>query len=237
LPSIHQWHLSVPTNFGIETLVATTPALLARGPWDPGQIEVSWRTDAFEPAASATEAADEALHALRERGSPSHDGLAGRLVGYEAVNGGLRLELQPARWALRLIPENAAHSLSVLCVVRAADGRWLAGRRAAWLASWASRWALGAGGSVEVDENPAQTMARELREEWSVDAERMRVEALVRLPSEVCLLIGQAWLPAGASVTPDHEHDAFAWWPADVERWPEEGDEPLRRMALMLSER
>ncbi len=195
---------------------------------------MSWRQDEFDASPSATAAADEALHELRERGSPSHDGLAGRLAGYEAIDGGLRLELQPVRWALRLTPEDAARSLSVLCVVRAADGRWLAGRRAPWLASWASRWALGAGGSVEVDENPACTMARELREEWSVDAERMRIEALVLLPSEVALLVGQAWLPDGAMVTPDHEHDDYAWWPEDVTRWPEQGDEPLRRMALML---
>lgn len=213
----------------------TAPALLARGPWAPDQIEVSWRPDEFDASPTATAAADEALHALRERGSPSHDGLAGRLAGYEAINGGLRLELQPVRWALRLVQDDAAQSLSVLCVVRAADGRWLAGRRAAWLASWASRWALGAGGSVELHENPAYTMARELREEWSVDAERLRIESLVLLPSEVALLVGQAWLPDGASVTPDHEHDDFAWWPADVTRWPDEGDEPLRRMALMLS--
>jgi 8-oxo-dGTP pyrophosphatase MutT (NUDIX family) len=210
--------------------------MLARGPWDPAQVQASWRKDPFVPTASAVQAADQALHALRERGSPSHDGLAGRLVDYQAINGGLRLELQPARWALRLIPENAAQSLSVLCAVRAADGRWLAGRRAGWLASWANRWALGAGGSVEVDENPAETMARELREEWSVEAERMRIEALVLLPSEVVLLVGQAWLAAGATVTPDHEHDDFAWWPAEVEHWPVEGDEPLRRMALMLAE-
>jgi len=216
--------------------VATAPGLLARGPWDPADVEVSWRGDPFEPAPSAVAAADAALDALRERGSPSHDGLAGRLVGYEADNGRLRLELQPARWALRLIPENAARSLSVLCVVRAADGRWLAGHRADWLASWASRWALGAGGSVEVDENPTETMARELHEEWSVEAERLRIEALVLLPSEGVLLVGQAWLAEGARVTPDHEHDGFAWWPADVGQWPDEADDPLRRMATLLSE-
>jgi 8-oxo-dGTP diphosphatase len=215
--------------------VATAPGLLARGPWDPAQIEVSWRNDPFEPDASAIEAADVALDALRKRGSPSHDGLACRMVSYEAVNGVLRLELQPARWALRLIPEKAAQSLSVLCVVRSADGRWLAGRRAAWLASWAGRWALGAGGSVEVDENPADTMGRELREEWSVDPERMRIEALVLLPSEVVLLVGQAWIPDDAKVVPDHEHDEFAWWPADLDSWPSEADEPLRRMAALLA--
>jgi 8-oxo-dGTP diphosphatase len=217
--------------------VAIAPGLLARGPWDPAQVEVSWRDDPFEPAQSATDAADLALHELRERGSPSHDGLAGRLADYDAADGRLKLELQPARWALRLISQNAAGSLAVQCVVRAADGRWLAGRRAAWLASWAGRWALGAAGSVEVDENPTYTMGRELREEWAVEAEHLSIEALVRLPSELVMLVGQAWLPDGASVTPDDEHDEFAWWPADVEMWPDEAHEPLRRLGTLLSQR
>lgn len=212
-----------------------SPGILARGPWDPAQVRVRWRADPFEPGASATEAADVALDALRRRGSPSHDGLAARLVDFQAQDGSLSLELQPVRWALRLIPQHAARSLSALCLVRAADGSWLAGRRAGWLASWAGRWALGAGGSVEVDENPAHTMGRELREEWSVDAERMRVEALVLLPSEVVLVVGQAWLPDGANVVPDDEHDEFAWWPADISHWPDEADEPLRRMATLLA--
>lgn len=175
------------------------------------------------------------LAGLRERGSPSHDGLAARLVGFEAIDGRLKLELQPVRWALRLIPRYAAQSLSALCVVRAADGRWLAGRRADWLASWAGRWALGAGGSVEVDENPADTIGRELLEEWSVRPERITVEALIQMPSEVVMLIGQAWLAEGASVTPDAEHDDYEWWPADVASWPEQADEPLRLMGAFLS--
>jgi ADP-ribose pyrophosphatase YjhB (NUDIX family) len=215
--------------------VVTAPGILARGPWHPDQIQASWRTDPYEPAPRDTEAANVALAELRRRGSPSHDGLAARLVDFEVHDDRLSLELQPARWALRLLPEHAASSLSILCIVRAADGSWLAGRRAGWLASWAGRWALGAGGSVEVDENPADTMGRELREEWSVDAQRIRIEALVMLPSEVALLVGQAWLQDGATVTPDHEHDTFAWWPADLERWPQEADEPLRRMARLLS--
>jgi ADP-ribose pyrophosphatase YjhB (NUDIX family) len=216
--------------------VSTAPGLLARGPWEPDQVEVSWRADPFEPERSATEAADLALNALRERGSPSHDGLAARLADFTVGAERLSLELQPARWALRLIPHDAAMSMAVLCVVRASDGRWLAGRRAAWLASWAGRWALGAGGSVEVDENPTDTLGRELREEWSVEPDQMRVEALVRLPSDVVLLVGQAWLPEGASVTPDHEHDEYAWWPAEVESWPLEADEPLRLMGALLSQ-
>jgi ADP-ribose pyrophosphatase YjhB (NUDIX family) len=212
------------------------PGLLARGPWDPTQVDVAWRSDPYKPDQIATDAADVALGALRDRGSPSHDGLAARLSSYEAGDGRLTLELQPARWALRLIPQHAAQSMSVLCVVRAADGRWLAGRRAMWLASWAGRWALGAGGSVELDENPVDTLGRELGEEWSVVSERMSVEALVLLPSEVVLLVALAWLPEGAEVTPDAEHDEFAWWPAEVSQWPTEADEPLRRMATLLAD-
>jgi ADP-ribose pyrophosphatase YjhB (NUDIX family) len=181
-------------------------------------------------------AADVAVDALRARGSPSHDGFAARLSDYNVANDHLVLELQPVRWALRLTEDSAAQSISVLCVVRAADGRWLAGRRAQWLASWAGRWALGAGGSVEVDENPTDTLHRELGEEWSVTADRSRVEALVRLPSDGVLLVAQAWLAPGATVTPDAEHDEFAWWPADVENWPSEADEPLRMMGSLLSQ-
>jgi 8-oxo-dGTP diphosphatase len=216
-------------------IVATAPALLARGPWQADQLEVTWLTDPYEPDAVATDAADVALEALRSRGSPSHDGLAARLSDFRADDGRLWLELQPARWALRLSQDDAIGSLAALCLVRAADGRWLAGRRAAWLASWAGRWALGAGGSVELDENPAQTMSRELEEEWSVVPERLRVEALLRLPSGVAMLVGQAWLAEGAEVTPDAEHDEFAWWPAAVSQWPEEADAPLRAMASLLS--
>lgn len=215
--------------------MALVPGLLARGPWAPSQVKVAWREEPFEPNADAVREADVALAALRERGSPSHDGLAARLAAFDSGAQRLSLELQPARWALRLIPAHAAQSLSILCVVRAADGRWLAGRRASWLASWAGRWALGAGGSVEVGENPVDTMVRELEEEWSVTPRELTAEALVRLPSEVVLLIGMAWLQDGANVVPDPEHEEFAWWPSELERWPPEGDEPLRRMGAMLA--
>jgi ADP-ribose pyrophosphatase YjhB (NUDIX family) len=214
--------------------VSATRTILARGPWEPDQVDVTWRADEFAPAASVLEAADDAIEALRRRGSPSHDGLAARLVDFRAEPDRLHLELQPLRWAVRL-GSDAARSLSVQCVVRDAEERWLAGRRAAWLATWAGRWALGAAGSVEVDENPADTLARELREEWSVEPDRLRIEALVQLPSGMVLLVGQAWLPSGATVEPDDEHDEFAWWPSDVEDWPQEADEPLRRIGALLA--
>ena len=210
------------------------PGLLARGPWRPNQVAARWRDEEFVPGEEAAAAADAAIADLRERGSPSHDGLSARLADYDAAGGRLELELQPMRWSLRL-GENASQALASLCVTRAADGRWLAGRRAAWVATWAGRWALGAGGAVEVGENPADTLARELDEEWSVAPQRLSVEALVRIPSGLVLFVGVAWLPDGAEVTPDDEHDAFAWWPAEVERWPDEADTPLRAMGALLA--
>jgi len=211
------------------------PGLLARGPWPPERVSTRWRADPYEPPPAAAAAADAAIAELRGRGSPSHDGQAARLVGFEHADEGLHLELQPVRWGLRLVPEHAAQSLSVLCAVRAADGRWLAGRRASWLASWPGRWALGAGGAVETDEDPVATLGRELEEEWSVVPERLRVEALAATPGGLVLLVGMAWLAEGAEVTRDHEHDEHAWWPAEVGRWPEEADAPLRRMASLLA--
>lgn len=216
--------------------VATTAGLLARGPWAPDQVVASWRPDPYRPAQHAIDAADVALNALRERGSPSHDGFAGRLVGFEATAEKLTLELQPIRWALRLLTADAAQSLSVQCIVRDDGGRWLAGRRADWLASWAGRWALGAAGSVEVDENPAETMLRELQEEWSIEPERMQIEALVQLPSGMVMLIGQAWVAEGTPVTPDEEHDDFAWWPREQDDWPGDSHEALHRVATLLAQ-
>jgi ADP-ribose pyrophosphatase YjhB (NUDIX family) len=212
------------------------PALLARGPWAVDDVRVRWHEAPYEPAPEQAAAADEAIAALRDRGSPSHDGSAARLVAHRERDGALELELQPARWALRLVEGDASCSVSALCAVRDSDGRWLAGRRAGWLSTWAGRWALGAGGAVDLGESPADTLVRELREEWSVAPQRVRGEALVRLPHDMIMFVGQAWLAPGTEVVPDAEHDAFAWWPADPGEWPAEADEPLRRMALLLGD-
>ena len=214
--------------------MAPEPQLLARGPWPLDEVHATWREEAFEPDAAHVTAADEAISALRDRGSPSHDGMSARLASWSSRAGRLDLELQPARWALRLVPGNASGAVSALCVTRDTHGRWLAGRRAAWLSSWPGRWALGAGGAVDLGESPAQTLVRELDEEWSVAPERVVAEALVRLPHDLVMFVGQAWLAPHAEVTPDDEHDEFAWWPEDPRDWPDEADEPLRRMATLL---
>ena len=214
-----------------------SPAVLARGPWEIDRITARWSEEHFEPTAEQTRAADEAIRELQDRGSPSHDGVAARLVDYRHDEDGISIELQPLRWALRLVAGDAARSMAALCVTRSADGRWLAGRRAPWVASWAGRWALGAGGAVDLGENPAETLVRELREEWSVDPERVRGEALILLPHQLVMFVGQAWLAEGAEqqIVPDHEHDAYAWWPSDIDEWPAEGGEPLSLMARWLS--
>ena len=208
--------------------------VLARGPWEPGAIQVTWRADSFQPGVDATLAADRVLEQLQERGSPSHDGFAARMVAFEQTTAGLGLELQPIRWALRLLADDAGASISALCVVRDADGNWLAGRRAAWVASWAGRWAFGAGGSVEVDENPAADAAARTRRGVERHARAPSDRVAVRLASGMVMLVGQAWLPRGAQVTPDHEHDDFAWWPSQLERWPREADAPLRSLGALL---
>jgi 8-oxo-dGTP diphosphatase len=215
--------------------MAILPRLLARGPWDPDRVEVFWRDDRFQPPPELSERADAEIEALRERGSPSHDGLAARLAGYDSKEGHLELELQPVRWALRLVEGEACDSLTALCVVRSGDGRWLAGRRASWLSTWTDRWALGAGGAVDLGESPVATLSRELREEWRLEAERLRIEALIRLPNGLAMLVGLARVGDDAEPVPDDEHEEFAWWPADVSSWPDEADARLRLMGNMLA--
>ena len=210
------------------------PGILARGPWQRGQVAVRWREDSFEPDAVQNAEADRAIAELEGRGSPSHDGLAARLCAFEADARALRMELQPTRWSLRL-GDNAAASLSAVCGARDPGGRGGGGRRAPWVATWAGRWALGAGGSVEVGEDPVEALTRELEEEWAVRPERLAVEALVSLPTGLVMLVGQAWLPEGAEVERDAEHDAHAWWPPEPADWPAEAEPVLRHMATLLA--
>jgi 8-oxo-dGTP diphosphatase len=209
------------------------PGILARGPWPPDQVSARWAAAPYAPPEELSKAADRAIAELRGRGSPSHDGVGARLRSFEIVDGELRMEIEEARWALRLL-DDASDALSVLCAVRDHEGRWLAGRRAEWVASWAGVWALGAGGAVDAGEQPAGALARELLEEWGVEPERLTVEALLATPGGLVLLIGQAWLAPGAEVTRDPEHDAHAWWPPNPADWPDDAHPQLRRMAALL---
>jgi 8-oxo-dGTP diphosphatase len=225
---------TTPRTGVVSEALSFPPGILARGPWPLDRVSSRWSETAYEPTAEETARADRAIAELRDRGSPWHDGLSGRLTGYEAENGHLHLDLQEMRWALRLSTEDGAGALSVLCVVRDHEGRWLAGRRAEWVASWAGVWALGAGGAVDVRENPADALGRELREEWSVEPEKLDVEALIAVRGGFLMLLGQAWLAPGAEVQRDAEHDEHAWWPEDPYLWPPEAHPQLRRLASLL---
>ena len=218
--------------------MSVSPGILARGPWAAEDVETTWSDETWPAPAELERVADEAVEALKERGSPSHDGLAARLSSWSSTPDKLTVGLQPARWALRLIEDDRAldaRSMSAMCVVRSESGRWLAGKRASWLATWTDRWALGAGGAVEVGESPALTFTRELEEEWQLTPVKLSIEALVLLPTGLASLIGVATVSDDAVPVPDEEHDEFAWWPADVSTWPEECDERLRRLAMLLA--
>jgi 8-oxo-dGTP diphosphatase len=208
--------------------------VLAVGPWDPDDLVVHWSDRPYEADAEANAVADGKLLALKERGSPSHDGFAARMAGWSVADGTLRLELEPVRWALRLVPGDENSSLSAMCLVRDADGRWLAGRRAMWVATWQGRWTLGAAGAVEVNENPSTTLVRELEEEWSVRPERMRVHGLVQAPGGHVFVVGLAQLAAGSHVTPDPEHDLYEWWSPDPSEWPDYAEPELQEMVKLL---
>jgi 8-oxo-dGTP pyrophosphatase MutT (NUDIX family) len=96
-------------------------------------------------------------------------------------------------------------------------------------------WALGAGGAVDAGEDPANALARELREEWGVEPERLVVEALIATPGDMTFLIGQARLRADAVLVRDHEHDAHEWWPPDPADWPDHAHPQLRALASLLA--
>ena len=79
------------------------PVLLARGPWSADEIEVRWSDEHFAAPPERVVAADAAIAALRDRGSPSHDGLAARLVEHaQDGDGRLSVAEQLARFEHRV---------------------------------------------------------------------------------------------------------------------------------------
>jgi 8-oxo-dGTP diphosphatase len=70
-----------------------SPGILARGPWPADAVGARWREDPYEPGPERNAAADRAIAALEDRGSPAHDGLAARLADYSEADGRLELEL------------------------------------------------------------------------------------------------------------------------------------------------
>ena len=211
-------------------------AILARGHWPAERVRAHWREEHYEPPERHAEAADAAIEALRERGSPSHDGLAARLVAHAEQGDELVLELQPVRWALRLVARRRV-------ALGGGAGRHARGRRT--LARGPARAvAVLVAGALGARCRRRRRHRREPRSHAArascgrsgrSSPASLTVEALVRLPHQLVMVVGLAWLPDGAEIEMDDEHDAHAWWPADVADWPDEADEPLRRMATMLA--
>ena len=175
------------------TLSVACPSPPASSPADPGR-PARWRRAGARSRSSrrpsARAAADRAIAdargprlARRTTGSPrgwpassaTDDGpAAGAAADALVAAAGARGRLGVARRAVR----------------GARQRRPLArrpARRRGWR-RWAGRWALGAGGAVEVGEDPTETLTRELAEEWSVEPEREPVEALVCLPNRMVML-------------------------------------------------
>ena len=149
-----------------------------------------------------------------------------------ADDGGLELELQPMRWALRLVATTPAASLAALCVraTPTAAGWPGAARRGSRPGPAAGRSAPAAR-SRSARTRPRRSRASCTRSGRSRPS-ALAVEALVALPNRLVMLVGQAWLARGRrGRRRDHEHDEHAWWPRRLDAWPEEADPALRRMA------
>ena len=61
------------------------------------------------------------------------------------------------------------------------------------------------------------------------------VEDELAQPGDGAERVRLKFLPEGAEVTPDHEHDAFDWWPAEIDEWPAEAGEALPLVARWLT--
>ena len=209
--------------------------ILARGPWAADRVRSTWLSEPYVYPPAAQAEADAALAALAERGSPSHEGVSARLASFDASGDALAVGLQSSPWSARLLSDKHG-SFAVVCLVRSRDGRWLAGRRAPWLAIWPGVWMLGGAGGVDQGEDVVTALRREVVEEWSVEPEDVAVEAIVRLSDGMQWLVGSATLANDAEVVSDEEHDDWAWWPADPAAWPDVEVRPeLKALAALVS--
>ena len=217
--------------------MSLTPGILARGRWALEQVEAAWLATPYEPPARATDAADAAISALRERGSPAHDGLSARLVVLRRRRpSASRLELEPIRWALRLDRTRRVAE-------RRRDVRGARQRRP--LARGASR---GLARDLVGPLGARRRRRRRGRREPGAHARARAARGMVghapsgsrsrrscASPSSSSCCSAWPGSRTAREVVPDEEHDEFAWWPAEVDDWPAEADEPLRAMATMLA--
>ena len=129
-------------------------------------------------------------------------------------DGRLELELQPMRWSLRLVARGRQR-LAGGAVRDARRRRALAGRpprrvgRLVGRPLGARRRRLGRGRRGPGRDARRASSRRSGR--WRPSGSPSRRWS--RLPNRLAMLVGLAWLPEGAEVTPDAEHDEHAWWP------------------------
>ena len=183
------------------------------------------------PTPPDTAAADAAIAALRERGSPSHDGLAARLADFRAAR---RPGARAAAGALVAAAGRQRRDAQRLGAVRRARRRGPLARGAPRGVARVLGRAAGRSapaGAVEVGEQPVDAMTRELEEEWSVAPARLSVEALAG--AERAGLPRRARVAAGgrrgrAATTSTTRTPGGRPTSSD---WPDEADETVRRMA------
>ena len=235
--------LATPLGHGVHPTrldrpaVSFTPGILARGPWQagPGRGALA-RGRRSSPAPSAPRppttrsprCGPRLAHPRRARRA------ARRLRAHD--DGRLALELQPMRWSLRLVREDASASLAALCVVRDSDGRWLAGRRAR-----VGRVAgPGAGRSAPAARSrSARTRSRRSRassrRSGRSSPSALTVEALVCLPNRLVMLDRPGLAARGrrghaATTSTTRTPGGRATSPTG----PSEADRALRHMATLL---
>ena len=199
---------------------------------EPGQSRSAGERRSSPPG--GTEAADAAL-ARAARARLAQPRRARREAGRLPADGsGLTLDLQPAAgrcgWSRRSPPARCR------CCAWSAPptGR---GSPAAAPPGW--RRGPGAGRSAPPDRSRStrtrpHTMARELDEEWSVNAERMRSRRWWCYPARLVLLVGQAWLADGAKVSARPRARRLRVVAGDIERLARGGRRAASAVAELL---
>ena len=153
--------------------------------------------------------------------------MATRLAGWREEDGRLVLDLQPV--ALGAAPGRGRRLRQPDGAVRRARPRTAAGwpvaarpgsrpGRTAGRSAPAARW-------TSARARPRRSRASCARS-GSSSPSGSASRRCVGLPNGVAMVVGLATVADGAEPVPDHEHDEWAWWPADVGRVAGRGRRP-----------
>ena len=136
---------------------------------------------------------------------------------------------------------------SALALGAAARGRAMPPRASRRSASCAPRTAAGSPAAAPAGCPPGRAAGRsEPAERWtwarapprrcrasctrsgSSSPSSLSIEALVRLPNGLAMVVGLATVADASEPVADDEHDEWAWWDPDPDRWPEHADDRVR---------